>query len=135
MSGFRWMSGCLLAGFLFGCGGSGTTRVEHSVTGKVTFQGEPVTEGTVQFEDAASGQGGSAPLSASGTYTASLSDGTYKVIVLPPTEVTPDTENSPGGIVVKDAKNIPQKYRALETTPLSAPVSAALVTHDFELMP
>lgn len=128
-----WISGVLLSGLLCGCGASETVRVEHSVTGKVTFNGQPVTEGTVQFEDAATGQGGGGALTADGSYSATLGAGSYKVAVFPPVEHTPDTEISPGGEIVKDVKNIPQQFRTFDTTPLSVTVTPEQLTHDFDL--
>lgn len=131
----HWLLGVMATILLQGCGESASSRVEREVTGKVTFQGQPVTEGTVQFEDSANGHGGSAGLTADGSFSVTLSEGSFKVAVLPPTEITPDTPQSPGGEVVKDVKNIPPKYRSLQSSPLEAQVSAERLTHDFDLTP
>jgi hypothetical protein len=126
---------CAGVAALAGCGGSSETRDEFTVTGKVTFQNQPVTEGTVQFEDAATGLGGSAEISPEGTYEATLAAGTYLVAILPPTEITPGTPDSPGGVTVKDVKNIPEKFRAFDTSSLSAIVSADKLEHSFDMTP
>ena len=118
-----------------GCGSDAPVRVDHSVSGTVKFKGQPVTEGSIQFEDPATGGAGSGQLTADGHYETLLPDGNYKVTVMPPLEATPDSENSPGGLVPKQVDNIPAKYQATDTSPLSATVSADKVTHDFEMMP
>ncbi|MFV0444541.1 MAG: hypothetical protein ACK5Q5_13310 [Planctomycetaceae bacterium] len=120
---------------LAGCGGGEPTRVDHTVTGTVKFNGAPVTEGSVQFEDSAKGLGGSGELAADGSYETLLPDGDYKVTILPPMEFTPDTPNSPGGLVPKNVKNVPDKYRTPDSTPLAARVTSGQTVHDFEMMP
>jgi hypothetical protein len=116
-----------------GCGGGESRRVEHSVSGRVTFDGQPVAEGTVGFEDATAGLGASAALNADGTYSTTLPDGNYKVTIQPPLVTTPDSPNSPGGEEFKPVENIPPKYHAADTTPLTARVTADQRQHDFEM--
>lgn len=75
------------AGLLPGCGGDGIKR--HQVTGKVTFQGQPVEYGTIFFEPEAS-VGLIAPTSSAriehGEYQTAKADspttGAYKVRVM-----------------------------------------------------
>lgn len=112
-----------------GCGGGGDTPI--TVTGKVTFKGEPVTEGTVQFVDDATGRGAEVELKPDGGYEAALPPGQYKVLVSPPYLV----DNS-GGIPnpkYKKVKNIPVKAQSTATSGLSAAVSADKARHDFSL--
>jgi len=119
---------------LVGCGGGGgSERSQLDVTGKVTFAGAAVTEGTLQFEDSATGLGGSADLGAEGVYSIELPEGNYKVLVTPPMITTPDTESSPGETKAKDVDNIPGKYRTYTTSGLTAAVSGDKVEHDFAL--
>lgn len=116
-----------------GCGGGGTERTLYSVTGKVTFGGQAVTEGSINFEDTTTGLAGSALLGADGAYSTQLAAADYKVTIVPPMEITPDTANSPGETKPKEVANIPAKYRARESSDLTATVSADKTEHNFTL--
>ena len=104
------------------------------ISGKVTFQGQPVTEGTVQLNDDKTGRGAEAPLWPDGSYHARLPAGVYKVIILPPL-VMMESKSGPPDPQFKKVRNIPEKYRNTVTSGLSAAVSADKTVHDFDLKP
>jgi hypothetical protein len=131
-SGRLWAAAVALAALLLqagpGCGGGPVT-----VRGTVKFEGQPVTEGTVQFNDEKTGSGAEAELQPDGTYTATLPTGSYKVIILPPLVV-----ESAGGMPdprYKKVRNIPEKYRSTATSGLTATVAPDKAVHDFDLKP
>lgn len=117
-----------------GCGGGSGPRM-HNVQGTVTFQGSPVEEGSITFEDAAAGTAGSTELGPGGNYRLNLPDGNYAVLIQPPMIVTPDTPDSPGGEELKQVDNIPPKYWRSSSSGLTAQVSGNETTHDFDLQP
>ncbi len=102
---------------LMGCS-DGATPV-FSVTGRVTFEGEPVTEGVVLFV-AETGFGTSAPLGPDGSFDllshhgAGIPTGTYQVAITPPDEDDDYDSDTP----TRDYPNIPERYRDLETSEL-----------------
>jgi hypothetical protein len=104
-----------------------------TVSGKVTFKGDPVTEGSVQFTDESTGRGSEVDLRPDGTYEASLFAGNYKVVITPPYLV--DNSSGMPNPKYKKVKNIPAKYHSTATSGLSAVVSADQATHDFSLAP
>jgi hypothetical protein len=92
------------------------------VTGKVTFEGKPVGEGRVTFQNSGTGAGGEALLTPEGTFTLPnpLPVGDYQVTVMP---LVVRQKADPRGPVVgveKPAPDIPEKYRSLGSTPLKA---------------
>lgn len=93
------------------------------VSGKITFQGEPVTEGTVTFYSDKTGIAAPADLDSNGLFTISngIEVGSYAVMIAPPI-----IEDVTGAPPTKKAKktydNIPKKYRASETSGLQAEV-------------
>ncbi|HJZ53925.1 MAG TPA: hypothetical protein VKE74_03155, partial [Gemmataceae bacterium] len=113
-----------------GCG-SGEKPID--VSGKVTFKGEPVTEGSIQFIEDRTGRGAQVDLGPDGTYTASLFAGEYKVVVTPP--YIEDMSSGMPNPYYKKVKNIPKKYHSTDTSGLSATVSRDKTTHDFALSP
>lgn len=130
----RSASSALLAGAIAlvssGCG-SGDGPID--ITGKVTYKGEPVTEGSVQFIEDATGRGAQVDLEPGGTYKASLPKGEYKVVVTPPYIV--DESSGIPNPYYKKVKNIPEKYHSTETSGLTASVNPDKTTHDFDLAP
>ncbi len=137
MSSLLKTLGCCLGVITFlGCGGSSEPVVEViTINGKVTFEGAPVTEGSVQFEDSSTGISSSAELGAEGAYTLETATGDYKVTVTPPwieIDLGPD---SPPEEDYKEVDNIPQKYRQTNSTDLTAKVTEAGQTIDFDLKP
>jgi hypothetical protein len=103
------------------------------VRGTVTYESQPVTEGTVQFNDESTGHGAEVELRPDGTYLATLPPGAYKVVVLPPYLV--DYSSGTPNPTYKRVKNIPAKYHSTATSGLTAEVSLEKPTHDFALAP
>src|SRR5437667_4315762 len=107
---FRSRYACFLVSvMIFGCG-TGDKIPRYRVSGKVTYQGQPVEEGTITFEDPTAGQVNSSTLSPSGAYSLELRAGPYKVSVAPPLVETKGTGDSPPDMVPKKVSNIPKKY-------------------------
>lgn len=110
---------CLLAGVV-GCGEGTVRKVEGTITGSVTFNGQPVTEGDVNFIAKETGVAAKAPLDSSGKYTLpAIEIGTYKVFVTPP-PLAPPQEGVK--VQIKTYNNIPDKYRDETQTPESIDV-------------
>ncbi len=110
--------------------GCGAREKMCSVQGTVTYGTEPVAEGTVTFEESVSKATVQAVLSPAGKYSLRVAPGTYKVMVEPP--LVAETRGSDPGQTFKKVKNIPNKVRLAETTPLSSTVEAD-ATLDFDL--
>ncbi|MDB5339948.1 MAG: hypothetical protein JWN70_5567 [Planctomycetaceae bacterium] len=110
----------LLAGMLLsGCGGSG--KPEGSVAGKVTYNGNPVTSGTVNFLSTA-GVGAQAKIN-NGAYQVNgpLATGEYSVYVAPPLP----TPQPPGTKPVPPPKfEVPAKYQDAKQSGLKVTVKA-----------
>ena len=113
--------------------GCGSAEKPLDVTGRVTFKGEPVTEGSVQFIEDRTGRGAEVDLGPDGTYKASLFPGDYKVVVTPPYMV--DESQGIPNPYYKKVKNIPAKYHSTDTSGLTAAVSPDKATHDFNMTP
>ena len=102
-----------------------------TVKGKVTFEGDPVTEGSIQFLDETTGNGGEVVLSSEGTYEVSLPIGKYNVLIIPPMlgEQNADNPNPR----YKKVNNIPVKYQSSVTSGFLVNVSDEDKTHDFAM--
>jgi hypothetical protein len=120
--------GLLLAG-----AGCGSADRPIDIRGKVTFQGQPVAEGMVQFNETKTGHGAEVPLGPDGTYEAKLPAGTYTAVILPP--LIMESRGGPPDPQFKKVKNIPEKYRSTVTSGLTAAVSADKTVHDFDMKP
>jgi hypothetical protein len=119
---------------LSGCGGDGTPVGE--VSGKVTFQSNPVGEGRVTFQNTTkTGAADEALLNSNGTYalTKPLPVGEYKVMVTP--LIVRQQVDGKGPVVgeEKPAPNIPQKYRTIGSTDLKATVKEGKNDLDFDM--
>jgi hypothetical protein len=111
--------------FLVGCGGTNMGQV----SGTVTHKGKPVSPGVIQFypEGGPMAFGG---LDKDGRFTLTTKNpgdgalaGTHRVCVLPFIPGAGDT--GPGKPPIDyDPKNIPEKYRSVDTTPLKVEVLA-----------
>jgi hypothetical protein len=103
----------LVALGLVGCG---SKRPEGTLAGAVTYKGQPVTKGEVQFYSTL-GAGATAPLDSSGRFTVDglMPVGEYQVCVVP--EILHPNPNAPKQ-VTKSA-DIPKKARDLRTSGLS----------------
>ena len=98
------------------------------ISGKVTCQGQPVSEGLILFRNKPKGVYMTAELQPDGTYVVrrasgeGLPPGTYDVMINPP------LQDAPMGPALEPPKikpypNIPQKYRSYETSGLSVTVA------------
>jgi hypothetical protein len=121
----------VVIGVVVGCGPSGPRPIV--VKGKVTFKGEPVTQGMVQFTNTATYQAAETSLGAEGAYQLEVFAGSYTIIVYPPFSV--DTSSGLPNPMFKKVANIPAKYHIPMTSGLKADVAADKATHDFELTP
>jgi hypothetical protein len=130
------VSSCLLMTVLLfaGCGGGTSQPKSASVTGKVTFQDKPVTEGRLTFMSNISAS--SVEVTSEGTYllTEGVPPGKYKVVVTPPSITKPPMVGEPAP-VMKKYDNIPEKYRSETSTPLFADIKDGDNTVDLELKP
>jgi hypothetical protein len=144
-----WLVVCLAlaAGTSVGCGAKSKT---NDLSGKVTYNGDPVTGGTVTFYPA-DGKGApfSAALSREGTYTVgNLPKGKMKVTVeteslkgktpgyrvpgggkLPPGTKVPEVDTSNVPVYVR----VPRKYAYYKTTTLGGEVAGGKQEVNFEL--
>jgi len=94
-----------------------------SVSGKVIFNGQPLTSGVVTLVNEESGVGASVEIDSSGSYyIQSIRTGEYNVAVH-------NTPPPPGGKFVK--LNIPEKYQDILTSGLKATVEDGENTVDF----
>jgi hypothetical protein len=130
----RWLAIiALVALTASGCGEKGWV----TVSGKVTYKGQPVTVGMLTFlPDAPGGQPLSGPVDQNGEYrmpagkAAGLRCGTYKVVVYSTSDgPTPENPNA------KETWLVPKKYGAVATTPLTVTVTegGGPQTFNFEL--
>lgn len=123
-----------------GCGKK--TAPTGSVAGRVTYASQPVTQGTVVFENRTEGQFRAATLDSNGQYQLpEVRLGEYNVSVQPPAPELPnESSGTPAQIRAKmatvkviDPKDIPRPFRAFETTPLKRSVESGANTFDFDL--
>lgn len=116
----------LLSLSLAGCGGASDGPERYPVAGKISFEGEAVQEGMVTFSDGNFSSSGKITTTGEFTLADDLPSGSYKVQVTPPDVQTAPTFGKTGGATPKpkEVKNIPQKYRTLATTDLSADVTS-----------
>lgn len=134
------LKGCLgltVVAMLFaaGCGGGSATVPMVAVTGTVTFDGAPVEEGVVTFEDTATGYAATGDLAAGGAYTLQVPAGSYQVGIAPPTVEVAATADTPADEDYKKVDNIPEKYWYGYESGLTATVSNDAVTFDFDMQP
>ncbi|WP_437186968.1 carboxypeptidase-like regulatory domain-containing protein [Planctomicrobium sp. SH668] len=133
---FRYTITCLAVAILMaGCGSSTPNGV---VSGKVTFEGEPVTEGSVLFVPQDTKFGGEAPINADGSYSiktqiGGLPPGKYLVAVQLPRVEMGATKRSPGTMMPKEVDNIPKIYRSSKTSGLEIQVPAGGVSFDIAM--
>jgi hypothetical protein len=133
---FRWcMALAVLALFCFGCG-RGEPRGQ--VTGKVTFQDKPVTEGYVRLSNKEKGIHITADLKSDGAYEVKMAKragvpiGSYQVCVCPPPIQPKGVFDS---MKVKPYPNIPKKYRDTATSGISLTVNEGANTLNIDMKP
>jgi hypothetical protein len=129
MALFRWT---LLALGLAAVAGCNSEPEAYTVTGRVTFEGAAVTDGTVQLIDPSTGKGGQATLSPDGGYELKLGPGRYEVMISPPL-LTTDGKTGPPMFEYKKVPDIPERYRNTVTSGLTAAVAAVATKHDFAM--
>jgi major membrane immunogen (membrane-anchored lipoprotein) len=152
---FGIMAAVAAAVAVLGCGSdeSGLAK-RYSVTGRVTYKGEPVPKGNIVFEptNPPAPQGRVAQGSIeNGSYSLTTSTpddgalpGDYKVVIMSSTLDVSELAKKQGGLLhqgdadhvkaVKAAKNpLPGKYSRSADTPLKATVKAQSNSFDFPL--
>ena len=103
-----------------GCGAADSVTIAP-VDGKVMFEGAPVTEGVVTFEDPVKGFAASGLIQPDGTFKLrsdrgnGIPTGNYKVTVNPPSTGQPRPDQP---APKRDFPNIPEKYRNAKTSGL-----------------
>jgi len=118
-----------------GCGSS-DKLARYRVTGKVSFQGQPVERGEITFADPNAGQVNSSPLGSGGSYSLEIPAGDFKVSIAPPLVETKGTGDSPPDQVPDPAvKNIPKRFWTQEKSGLTAQVAKGKQNFDFDLKP
>ncbi|MES2789328.1 MAG: hypothetical protein V4719_06880 [Planctomycetota bacterium] len=119
----------------FGCSGS-DHKITGKVTGKVTYQGAPVTAGVVYLNSSTTGTGGTGVLGEDGKFTIAepIEAGEYKVTVTPPPPPPPRADQAPPPPVAK-VTNIPNKYWTEAKSDLKATVDEGDNVLEFDLKP
>ena len=123
--------------FLLGCGKPAT----EDISGKVTFQGAPVTEGMITFFKPSSGDTAQSILGEGGRYTlpasqsSLLTPGEYKVMITPLSVRDPSGDTLRGGekIVEKGGESIPMLYRKRNKTTLRVTIPSD--NYDLDMVP
>lgn len=120
-------AGLLLVATVAGCGAQ---RPEGTLSGQVTYRGQPVTEGEIQFFSK-QGSGATAQIHPSGHFTVDgpLLVGDYEVCVVP--EVLHPTPGIPRP--TKKSPDIPRKARDMKTSGLTVYVKEGKNETTFEL--
>lgn len=123
---------CLLAG----CGGESLDYGPlGTLKGKVTFKGEPFTQGTVILSDGKSGTG-AATLKSDGTFFVTdriggIPVGTYNIAFQPETKEVSDNPNSPPreeAVFV-----LPKKYYSTDNSGLTVEIKPGENTVEFDV--
>jgi hypothetical protein len=108
---------CIAVCFALGCGESSTTE---TVSGAVTFQGQPIPKAAVTFFPT-TGRPTTASTGEDGTYEASLAPGDYTVTVNVSVELPPGFKE--GDPYPKPKIVVPPQYATQAKTPLTATVA------------
>lgn len=109
------------------------------IGGKVTFQGQPVSEGVVMFSCIDKGINMTANLEQDGSYEiimakgAGLPLGDYRVCVTPPPVFYPIGQPAPAQ--PKPYPNIPSKYRNYQTSGLTVTIEDGDNPFDIDMKP
>jgi len=121
------------ATFLTGCGGE--TTPSGKVTGKVTYRGQPITEGEINFYSDKLGVAAKIPLDSAGHFElpVPIEVGEYKVSITPPPLADPSVGSPPPAM--KEYANIPRKYRTDSLSGLAASIKQGYNELLFDLVP
>lgn len=126
----------LVAALISGCGGGSSGALPTGyVTGTVTFQGQAVTDGSVNVMSKESGRIYTSPLGAEGKFKISepVVVGKYTVFISPPAGAAPTVEKP---IVAPiDPPNIPKKYRVDATSGFVEEVKKGNNDFKFDMQP
>lgn len=126
----------LLGCFLVGCGPSEPDKGPlGTLSGKVTFEGAALTEGTITLARAEGGSG-AAELQSDGAFLVTdraggIPVGTYKVAFQPKMVEGPANPNSPPQMIAQ--KILPDKYYSEEKSGLTVEIKEGANTQDFTL--
>jgi hypothetical protein len=133
---------------LLGCGEDDGIGQRYPVSGTVTYKGEPLKSGTVNFTpDGAEGRPAAGEIASDGSYRVTtltpgdgMLPGRYKVAIQANYTDMTKVVNNPGGLYRSDLmrkapkiKVIPEKYASAATSGLTAEVKPESNTFDFEL--
>jgi hypothetical protein len=127
------------AAALLACGACSKPRDIAAVHGKVTFRGEPLTEGLVIFEDKELQALVSAKILPDGTYRVKVMEGdglylgNYTIRVMPP--ILDQLEMSKTPPKQKLYPNIPARYRSAPSSGLRLIVGAGDNPFDIDMKP
>jgi hypothetical protein len=140
------------AAFLFGCGGDTGKPKLGRVSGKVTYNGKPVTKGTVSFIPAsgpgiATGQSAAGEIGPDGSYQLTTFEGGDGAVLGEHRVIVQSREDDPalkgGGMPIPDKQGrlnikpptylVPQKYATTESSPLRFTVKEGSNRYDIEL--
>jgi hypothetical protein len=135
MRSCRWLVVFAIAGLsaLQGCSETSTIPKTMEVSGTVTLDGKPLTEGTVNFSSSSTGDAAIAELKEGGRFLFGngVLPGTYRVTVTGPVNNTPPAE----GVTPPVLKFIiPSRYMDPASTDLKANVSAESSEFKFDLV-
>lgn len=110
-----------------GCGRGSSAREQGEVTGKVTLNGVPLTNGSVNFYSSNSGAGALCPLDESGSYRIKYLNApdTYTVTLLGPEQIPGQPAPPPS--------EIPTKYQSSSTSGLTVELKQGRNTFDISL--
>ena len=120
-----------------GCSSEPPPPQKFPVAGKVTYNGQPVTEGIVSLFDNSRGLAYSGEIGSDGNYSVNggAQSGKYQVVVLPPNPpLVANPEAAPATPPPsKEYPNLPHKYRAAETSGLTLDVKESAATLDIAM--
>ncbi len=129
----------VLPAIFVGCGGSSGPEMAR-VSGKVTYQGKPLTKGTISFiSNDPSGSNANSVIGPDGSYSLQTTNpndgavvGEYRVIV---SDIDPNALNTPapGEPVKKQERLIPEKYEKPDTSGLTRKVVSGSNSFDIAL--
>ena len=130
----------LLAAIVLGVTGCDRGPPISEVSGKVTFQGQPVSEGVINFASE-SGFGAQARLAADGSYSLrshhgkGIPLGSYKVSIAPPPFDPVPADLSKPPAERPQYPDIPARYRSFDTSGLTAEVREGGNVFEFDMKP
>lgn len=135
MRSCRWLFVLAIAGLstLQGCSETPTIPKTVEVSGTVTLDGKPLTEGTVNFSSSSTGDAAIAELKEGGRFLFGngVLPGTYRVTITGPVNNTPPAPDVTPPVL---KFIIPSKYTDPASTDLKATVSAESSEFKFDLV-